>query len=273
MREYLERRRDAPVLGVEIADMITDEPRAMTDWPRPILDSDTYRNTILSHTGYCLARREAFEGLRFSEEGPFGEPGWGVDDNEMTYRWNAAGIAVHACIGVAHPYRRASGSFERLYRETGIWPNQYGSVYEKRLVFCQQQWPQYAPGVQRGEPLLTVAIKARDEGFTARLVKRAHDLLRDGGNDFAPYSLLVLDPPQPWAEERRLRQHHGDTAIVGGRIVRRGSQNEATWTGDFRVGTLSGWREQLRPGARRFGLVEDAAQLEQLVARYRRGEL
>jgi len=131
--DYLEATPDADVIGIEIADFVTDCECAWRRWPNPILPEHTYVNTRLSHTAYCLCRWRAWDGLRFSEEGPFAEPGWGVDDDEMAYQWNEDGATVHVVTNI-HPYRRASGSFRRLYRETGIWPVNYGSVYEKRLV-------------------------------------------------------------------------------------------------------------------------------------------
>jgi len=230
----------------------------------------------LSQTAYCLARWEAFDGIRFSEEGPFGEPGWGADDDEMMFQWLDAGIIVHAVCNI-HPYRRASGSFRRLFQETGIWPSQYGSVYEKRLVWLQQNWPQYGPGVQWGEPWLTVVVKVNDVEETAKLIKRAHDLLRERRFNppwhsyFNPYSVVAWCPEGnegflEWAEPRRLRQHHGDATIVNEQIIRRSSKNEEVWTGDFRLWTGDDWYQAVRPGAYYYILIED--NLEETITKY-----
>lgn len=278
MLNYLGRTPVVDVIGVEIADFETDRERAWRRWPSPIGEVDTYRNTRLSHTAYCLARRRAFNGLRFCEEGPFGEPGWGADDDEMAYQWNEEGIIVHVVTGV-HPYRRGSGSFRRLLRETGVWANQYGSVYERRVVWLQQNWPQYQPGLQWGEPWLTVVVKVGDMEETAKLIKRAHDRLRERKFekpwDYVPNPYAVVawcpDPDHPfldWAEPRRLRQHHGDTIIVDGEIVRRIPENEEAWTGDFRVWTNEDWRGVIRPNAFYYGLVDDLESLGQLLNKY-----
>jgi hypothetical protein len=122
MLDYLDRHADVDVVGVHIFDFETDKEKAWRRWHLPIADDRIYQNTRLSHTAYCLSRARAWDGLRFCEEGPFGEPGWGADDDEMMYRWNEAGITVHVvrcacnenspCTGV-HPYRHASGSFLR----------------------------------------------------------------------------------------------------------------------------------------------------------------
>jgi hypothetical protein len=269
LRAYLERRDDAQVVGLEIGDMTTDPTLGWTHFGGPVADADTYANRLLSHTAYCLARAVAFEGLRFCDEGPFGEPGWGVDDNEMACRWQEAGIGVHVVRG-RRPYRRASGSFQRLHAETGIWPNQYGSVYEKRLVYCQQEWPQYGIGVQRGEPELTLVIPAGERGATARLVKAAHDRLRAPSREGRPYSIIVWGPADhelmAWAAARRLRQHHGDTIVEGGHIVRRDPGNEAEWTGDFRLWHGDDPAGGLRPGARAWALVAALEDLEHVLA-------
>jgi glycosyltransferase involved in cell wall biosynthesis len=245
MIDYLERRQGADVIGVEIADFETDPERAWRRWPKPIRDEDTYQNLRLSHTAYCLARFRAFDGLRFSEEGPFGEAGWGCDDDQMAYQWRDAGIVVHVVTNI-HPYRRGSGSFGRLFRETGIWPNQFGSTYEKRLVWLQQNYAQYQPGIQWGEapPERTVIIDVADLEETINFIKFWHDEFRKDRQPepwqayWLPYRIEVRCPVErtdflEWAELRRLRQHHGDTIIVDGEIIRRNSGNEELWTGDF----------------------------------------
>lgn len=294
MLDYLKRHpvtenrfNRVDVVGAEIPHFETDRNKAWRRWPKHLDIRDpgptpppgtvqAYHNWRLSQTAYCLARREAFDGIRFSEEGPFGEPGWGADDDEMMYQWLDAGIIVHAVCHI-HPYRRASGSFRRLYQETGVWPSQYGSVYEKRLVWLQQNWPQHGPGVQWGEPWLTAVIKVNGVEKTIKLIKRAHDLLRERKFDppwhrnFNPYSVVVwcLDGNEDfleWAEPRRLRQHHGNTVIVDGQIVRRSLSNEETWTGDFRLWAGNDWHEAVRPGACYYALIED--NLEKMIAEY-----
>jgi hypothetical protein len=241
MLDYLERTLEADVIGVEIADFETDSDKAWRRWPSPILPADTYQNVCLSHTAYCLTRDAAWDGLRFCEEGPFGEPGWGVDDDEMACQWADVGIIVHVVTGI-HPYRRASGSFRRLYLETGIWPNQYGSVYEKRLVWVQQHWPRYGKGTTWGEPEVVVVVKVTDVETTAKAIKTAHDTLRQRKQPppwdrfWLPYHVLAWGDCEgwaEWAEPRRLRQHHGSCITLGEEIIRRSPDNEAMWTGDF----------------------------------------
>lgn len=253
MLRYLERRQDGDVIGVEIPHFETDPKKAWRRWPNDILDEHTYRHTRLSHTAYCLCRFKCFDGLRFSEDGPFGQPAWGADDDEMAYRWNDAGVSIHVvscqcqqgkpCTGV-HPYRRGSGSFRRLYQETGIWPNQYGSVYEQRVVWLQQNWAKYQPGVQWGEPWLTVVVDVNgDWREAARTIKMAHDRLRERrwrepwSSGWNPYHIVARPNGNAefleWAELHRLRQHHGNVTVRDREIIRRKEENEELWTGDF----------------------------------------
>jgi len=233
-----------------------------------------YHNRSLSLTAYALCRKGVWDDHRFTEEGPFGEPGWGVDDDEMACQWQEAGFIVHSVMNV-HPYRRASGSFRRLFLETGVWPNQYGSVYEKRLVWMQQNWPQYGRGIQWGEPWLTVVVKVGELKKTARIIKQAHDGLRKRAfskpwhNIPNPYSIVAWNPTEKfmeWAEPRRLRQHHGDTIIVDGKTAKRGS--EGIWTGDFRVWKGEDWKEAVRPNAYYYALVASEKELEDVLRRY-----
>lgn len=259
MLDYLEKTPEADVIGTEIPDFETDYSKAWRRWPNPI---NAYRNTRLSHTAYCLARYRAFDGIRFCEEGPFGEAAWGCDDDQLAYQWNDKDIVIHVATKV-RPYRRPSGSFSRLYQEAGIWPNQYGSVYEKRLVWLQQNYPHHEPGVQWGEPWLTVVI----ENPTLELIKLAHDELRKRrfkppfDSSWNPYHIIALGD-RPEFEAHRLRQHHGDRTIIDGEIVKRSKENEAKWTGDFIV------NGELRDDAHYYGTVSNEKELMDLIAKY-----
>ena len=230
MLDYLERHPGTDVIAPPWEAFVTE--RGLATRRLPCIDeSSVYCRWDLSMTAYCMARRRAFDPHRFSEEGPFGEPGWGVDDNEMAARWWRAGIVVEVFQNGA-PLRRASGSFRRLYRETGIWPNQYGSVYEKRLVKYMQDYPDHwnngidesllIPSAGCWQDIARLIIEYRRQARTSR------------------HEILVIPDGSPETEEfvyrHALRQHHGDTTIGSdGTIVRRDPSNEATWCGNFRV--------------------------------------
>lgn len=258
MLDYLEKNQEADVIGVEIADFETDHSKAWRRWPNPI--ENTYQNTRLSHTAYCLARYRAFDNIRFNEQGPFGEPGWGCDDDELAYQWNDRGIVIHVVTKV-HPYRKASGSFRRLYNETGIWPNQFGSVYEKRLVWLQQNYPQYEPGIQWGKPWLTVIIKT-DE-IAKQLIVKAHIELRkrtfgEPWNEYPnPYSIILETNNTEWTKDRCLRQFHGNVIIENGQIFKHKPNKEAK---DFLVNVEPNAHYQVR--------VENLDQLTKAISKY-----
>jgi hypothetical protein len=282
--DYLQSTPQAHVIGVEIADFRTDIFTAWKRWYPPI--TRTYRHYRLSHTAYALARRTAFDGIRFSEEGPFFEAGWGADDDEMMCRWLEAGIHVHvvtcacklglACSGV-HPFRRASGSWARILRDTGCGATAYGSTYESRCVLLGQEWPQYEHNNQWGEPWITAIIKAGEPRTTAQMIQATHDTLRQRrfqhpwSNVWNPYSVVVwangshnADLDQ-WLDMHRLRQHHGTAARIDDRLVHK---NGDLWTGDFRVWQGDDWQGAVREGAYYYGLAQNPDELEALLSRY-----
>jgi hypothetical protein len=285
---YLERHNEVDVIGVEIVDFETDHDRAWRRWPEEMtIEGHAYQNNRLAHTAYALTRHRAWDGLRWCEDGPFAEPGWGADDDEMAYQWNEAGIVVHVvtcrckhgqpCTGV-HPYRRASGSFRRLERETGVWPTDFGSVYEKRVVWLEQNWPQYEPGLQWGEPYMTVVVLGETVQQAAPIIKRAHDLLRQRRfkkpwDQYPnPYS-IVLWPQgdnllERWARLHCLHRHYGTRAQNNGRTATRDEQNEQWWTGNFRLYYGDDWREAVRPNAHYYALIGTLDELETAITRY-----
>lgn len=277
MYNYLQRHPEVGVVAPDWHMLATSEAEAWHRWPHEILDDgQAYRNSRLSLTHFCLARRRAFDGIRFAEHGPFGQPGWGCDDDELAHRWADLGIIVHAVQGIK-AYRRASGSFARLYRETGVWPADHGSVYEQRLVWMQQYQSKHGKGVQWGLPWLTVVVEAGSVDWTAKTIKRAHDLLRERRNDppwqraWNPYQVVAWEGGPEWvrwAEPRRLRQHRGDKIIIEDEIVYRTPDNETTWTGDFRVWQGANWQDAVLPEAYLFALVRAGDRVDDLVARY-----
>lgn len=279
MVDWMQEHPECDVLGLAWHDLETDVSKAWRRWPRPVAEMNVYQYRMLSLTNYCLTNARAWDDIRFTEEGPFGEAGWGADDDELAYQWREAGVNVYAIEGAA-AYRRGSGSFSRLFKETGIWPNQYGSNYEQRVVWLQHNWPQHMPGQQWGEPWLTVVVKAQDSiQDTATLIKAAHERLRERrfGGDWSqvwnPYSIVLWlngdsDELRQWAESRHLHQHHGDTILLDGHVVRRGPETEAAWAGDFRLWDGEDWQVAVRPDAHYYALATDGEGLRRVLDRY-----
>ena len=235
MLDYLQAHPGVDAISPEVATCFsTDIDKAHRRMPEPIDEKTCFPQRMLSSTAYALCNSRAWEGLRFSEEGPFGEPGWGVDDNEMALRWDEAGILHHDFSGVLL-YRRASGSWARLYRETGIYPNQYGSVYEKRVVKMYQDYPHQVNQWQgRRIEVSAVVLGWNEHPMFARAIKVIHDDLKDIPHEVIFVDNGSTDETKWWLDTHALRWHHGGTAIDAktGEILKRCEENEATWTGN-----------------------------------------
>lgn len=235
LKNYLTNHLDIDVIAPEIIGcLVTNEDQADLIFEGPIPEN-TFVQRCLSSTGYALCRKTAWDNLRFSEEGPYGKAGWGVDDNDMAYRWNEAGVIQHNFTSEASgwkSYRRASGSFKRLYNETGIWPNQYGSIYEQRNVKCYQDWRKYhAPlyGVS-AIPDSSHIIQNVPMPRFAKLVKHIHETYNNAEvisrNNTYPEVLT-------WLNIFALRWPWGDVAIdENGNILRRNNYPEELWSGN-----------------------------------------
>lgn len=235
LKDYLSRHPEADVISPEVASCFTTEEGEATLRVNDPIPEAVFEQRCLSSTAYCLTRARAWEGLRFSEDGPFGEPGWGVDDNDMAYRWDHAGIVHHEFVNATSGwklYRRASGSFQRLFEETGVWPTQYGSVYEKRNVKCFQDWRIYHNWIygKTGKPSMSYRVENVPMPEFAKLVKHLHD--KD------PNCEILADGYDPqvarWLDTFALRWHHSDcTFDPDGKMLKRGvDYPEELWSGD-----------------------------------------
>lgn len=235
MLAYLERHPEVDVVSPEIATCFTSDENLAHRRMIKIDDSTTFPQRALSSTAYALCNARAWDGLRFSEEGPFGQPGWGVDDNEMACRWNEAGIVHHDFQGVKL-YRRGSGSFARLFKETGIWPNQYGSVYEQRNVLLAQTHPQYHDPIWHKNQYEVSFVLVGQDGYPTFVerIKVLHEKLKDVPHEIVFVDNASTDKTKWWLDTFALRWPHGDTTIDAetGEILRRGEQLEAIWTGN-----------------------------------------
>jgi len=235
MKRYLLDNPDVEVVSPEVAtSFVTDLGEADRIFVGDITRERCFPQRSLSSTAYALCRASAWR-VRFSEEGPFGMAGWGVDDNDMAYRWNEAGVLHHDFILPIHVYRHRSGSFKRIQNETGVSANGYGSVYEMRNVKLWQDWPQYMQ--YTGQIEVSVVIPAWNEyPLFAKAVKILHQDLKD-----IPHEIIVVnngstDETTWWLDTFALRQPNGDATVdaATGKVLRRGEhpELEPVWTGD-----------------------------------------
>jgi glycosyltransferase involved in cell wall biosynthesis len=244
MLNYLEKHPEVDVVSPEVmVCFTTDEALAHRRVSGEIVDETAFPQSALSGTAYALCRPSAWDGIRFAEAGPFGKPGWGVDDNEMAFKWNVNGIVHHDFQYIdGHErymiqiYRRASGSFNRLFKETGIWPNQYGSNYEERYVMTTQMYPQFwnPPWNNSRIDVSCVVLGWNEYPMFARAIKALHDDLKDISHEIIFVDNGSDDETKWWLDTFALRHHHGNTALSGGdgEILRRGEELEPVWTGN-----------------------------------------
>lgn len=268
MFDYLVRHPEVDVVSPEVMTSFTADPELAHRRMGPVDESTCFPQRALSSTAYCLCRARAWDGIRFSEEGPFAQPGWGVDDNEMACRWNFHGI-LHHDFGGTMVYRRESGSFARLFEETGIWPNQYGSTYESRCVLLRQRWPEYFdPEWKSNKIEVSVVILAWNEYPTvARAVKRYHEDLKE-----VPHEVILVDNGSDdltkwWLDTFALRWPWGDTVIDAetGEIIKRHEREdlEPVWTGNVirvdmgRNAGLAGYNAGIEAARGRYVFVTD----------------
>lgn len=238
LKDYLVRHPDVKVVSPEVASCFTtDESEATLIAPELPEDMPAFWQRCLSSTAFCLCTADAWV-VRFSEDGPFGEPGWGVDDNDMAYRWDSHDppIVHHDFTYEASKwmlYRRAGGSFKRIYEETGVVANQYGSVYEKRNLKVLHDWRGLHSMIygKSGVPSVSYVIEGVKMPEFAKVIKHLHD------SD--PHcEIIVRDDSDPevkwWLDTFALRWNHGDTTVdPDGKILRRGvDYPEELWSGD-----------------------------------------
>lgn len=244
LKDYLERHPDVGIVSPEVLGdgekrrgcYVEDEADALDIWPR-IEDQWTFPQCTLSGTAFALVRANVWERSRFSEDGPFGQPGWGCDDNEMQFKWNALGVIHHDIVAESgvRLYRRGAGSFMRLFRETGIWPNQYGSVYEQRNVKMFQDWRQYYDPIWGKFGDIEYSFVLKDLRFPELVyrIKQIHEDFKDHSHEIIVYEDGLDAVSLQWLDTYALRWHWGDTAILpSGQIVHRDIGNEQIWSGD-----------------------------------------
>jgi len=88
---------------------------------------------FIAPTQYGLFRREVFKACAFCEEGPFGEPGHGWEDDDLLRQMQAAGWGVVLCEGLKYYHERSSS--QQWLRRLGL-PDKFE---ERRAVF-EARW-------------------------------------------------------------------------------------------------------------------------------------
>jgi cephalosporin hydroxylase len=99
----------------------------------------------LSGTGYAMFRRQVFEdGVRLDESGPFGGPGWGLEDNDLAFQMGQRGYLNHYFTGIRYLHRNLSSSVGILSAQ-GMEPTER---YYQRKEYVIRKW-KGVPGVSQ----------------------------------------------------------------------------------------------------------------------------
>lgn len=92
---------------------------------------------VLAWTQYGMFRCRMFrDGVRFEENGPFGEPGHGLEDVDLAFQMNALGYANQYFGGMWYLHRNLSSSVGIL-REQGVNPT---AAYYARRDYMVSKW-------------------------------------------------------------------------------------------------------------------------------------
>jgi hypothetical protein len=93
-----------------------------------------------------MFRREVFaEGVRFDEDGPFGGPGWGFEDNDLAFQMEVRGYRNQRFFGMTYLHRDAQSSI-RIMRRLGIDAR---AAYRCRKQHVVDKWSS-VPTINRG---------------------------------------------------------------------------------------------------------------------------
>lgn len=88
-------------------------------------------------TQYGLFRMSPFiDGVRFETDGPFGGPGWGLEDNDMRYQLECAGWRTNHMEGAMYLHRNLSSSV-RILKSKGF---DQAQAFLERMEFQRLKW-------------------------------------------------------------------------------------------------------------------------------------
>jgi glycosyltransferase involved in cell wall biosynthesis len=236
MKRYLEAHPEVDVISPEVTGGFTTDDSKAHRRLDEIDEGRCFRQMALSSTAYALCRTKAWDGIRYCEEGPFGERGWGVDDNELQVQWNKRDI-IHHDFGGFQVFRQ-SGSAAGIQEETGVSRLDYGSVYEQRLVFLQQRDPGYFDVQwQKGHIDISVVVLGWNEyPMFAKAIKVIHEDLEEVPHEVIFVDNGSTDETRWWLDTYALRWHHSTRTIDAntGGVLERGKRTdlEPVWTGN-----------------------------------------
>ncbi len=126
-------------LGCIGADSATYTPNRAQAAPA-LYSLDPLRKEIGNHvawTQYGMFRREVFAaGIRFDENEPFNQAGWGFEDNDLAFQMTLKNFACQRFFGVPYLHRAMRSSVQNMRRE-GIDANH---LFNWRKQYLLEKW-------------------------------------------------------------------------------------------------------------------------------------
>lgn len=151
MASYLESHPQAGCIGA-VASQCTTDGLGVSRRLYSIHESRAKKDIACAWTQYGMFRYDMFDKVRFDEGGPFGEPGWGFEDDDLCYQMYKEGYENHYFTGMTYLHRSLRSSWPSL---TGMGIN----IHEKflrRRTYLIDKWKhdsQIAPyaGIVKGQ--------------------------------------------------------------------------------------------------------------------------
>lgn len=149
LMRHLEAKEDVGCMGFWSASYTEDRARA-SDHCYTIPERRIHSDTHTAWTQYGLFRADMFRsGIWFEEAGPFGGPGWGLEDDDLYFQMAAEEWRNCYCKGYVYLHRRIRSSVSNLAK-AGMDPK---AIFNARKAFLQQKWGKDPQVTKRLAPL------------------------------------------------------------------------------------------------------------------------
>jgi hypothetical protein len=136
MARYLESQTKAGCIGAYSANYTADRAKA-ADHLYEIPESRVRKDIPVAWTQYGMFNCKMFQqGIYFDTRGPFGEPGWGFEDDDIFYQMEEKGWENRYFNGMCYLHRNIRSSFPNLI-STGV---DLKAMFNKRKEFLVKKW-------------------------------------------------------------------------------------------------------------------------------------
>lgn len=145
MMRYLDCHRNVGCIGAYSGAYTKDRLR-MTGSLLNIEESRVKNDIEVAWTQYGLFRMSMFDqGIRFDEEGPFGEPGWGFEDDDLAFQMLERGWSLPYFGGMTYLHRNIRSSWVHIANQG----YDVSRMYNKRKDYLIEKWSKR--GYNRGK--------------------------------------------------------------------------------------------------------------------------